>query len=74
MQARKKAELLGLRNTQFEIGDVDDLELPAGGFDAALCSNGMIYFQDIAGALRRISGWLRPGGRLVFNTPVVRTQ
>ena len=73
LQARKKAELLGLRNVRFEVGDVDDLRLPAGGFDAALCSNGMIYFQDTAGALRRISAWLRPGGRLVFNTPMART-
>ena len=72
LQARKKAELLGLRNARFAVGDVDDLELPAGSFDAALCSNGMIYFQDIAGALRRISVWLRAGGRLVFNTPMVR--
>lgn len=34
----------------------------------------MIYFADTAGALRRISGWLRPGGRLVFNTPLVRSH
>ena len=73
LQARRKAEALGLRNTRFEVGDVDDLELPAGGFDASLCSNGMIYFADTAGALRRISAWLRPGGRLVFNTPLVRS-
>ena len=73
LQARRKAELLGSRNVRFEVGDVDDLRLPAGSFDAALCSNGMIYFADTAGALRRISGWLRPGGRLVFNTPIVRT-
>ncbi|KAK9828128.1 hypothetical protein WJX81_008199 [Elliptochloris bilobata] len=68
--ARKKAEQQGLRNVRFEVGDVDALALPPGGFDAALCSNGMLYFQDIAGALCQVVRWLRRGGRLVFNTPV----
>ena len=30
----------------------------------------MIYCQDVGGALRCISRCLRPGGRLVFNTPM----
>jgi len=71
-QARQKARAQGLTNVTFEAGDADTLPLPPGGFDAALCSNGMLYFADVGAALRRIAGWLRPGGRLAFNTPVVR--
>jgi SAM-dependent methyltransferase len=73
-QARQKARAQGLANVTFEAGDADTLPLPAGGFDVALCSSGMLYFADVGAALRRIAGWLRPGGRLAFNTPVVRAS
>ena len=70
LQAQEKAAQQQLPNVRFETGDMDALALPAGAFDAALCSNGMIYCQDVGGALRCISRCLRPGGRLVFNTPM----
>ena len=71
LQAQEKAAQQQLPNVRFETGDMDALELPAGAFDAALCSNGIIFCQDVGGVLHRISWCLRAGGRLVFNTPMV---
>lgn len=70
LEAQEKAAQQQLSNVCFETGDMDVLELPAGAFDAALCSNGMVYCQSVGGALCCISRCLRPGGRLVFNTPM----
>ena len=60
----------GLHNYVLPLGDAD---LPATltGFDAVF-SMGVLYHQrDSAAHLRRLAGWLRPGGQLVLETLVL---
>ena len=71
-QARRKAAGRSLTNISFHHGDAEKVELEAGSFDVITCSSAMIYLEDVPRALKRLCTWLRPGGRLVFNTPQVR--
>ena len=41
--ARAKAAAAGLRNTQFRVGDILDLQLPESQFDAAVCVFGIFF-------------------------------
>jgi SAM-dependent methyltransferase len=63
-RARVKASIRRLRNAEFRVGDLERLDLPAASFDAVLCVFGIFFLDDMAGALRRMWGWVRPGGRL----------
>lgn len=72
LQAREKAKSLQLSNCNFQLVDAEAADFQAESFDAVLCSSGMLYMQDIASAIRRFQAWLRPGGRLCFNTPQAR--
>lgn len=47
--------------------DAEALELPDGGFDAALCALGLMYMPDPAQALREMRRVLRPGGRVALS-------
>jgi ubiquinone/menaquinone biosynthesis C-methylase UbiE len=60
-----------LTNVEFQEADAEKATLPAACFDFVLCSNGMGYLQDIPAALKRFHGWLKPGGKVVFNNPQV---
>ena len=42
-----------------------------GPFDVITCSSALLYLPDVPAALRLFRSWLRPGGRLIFNTPKV---
>jgi ubiquinone/menaquinone biosynthesis C-methylase UbiE len=64
-EAGKRAESRGLHNVRFERADAEEMDFPAGAFDAALCSLGLMYVPDPVAALRRMRGFLRPGGRAV---------
>jgi len=44
--ARRKAEDLGLRNTQFEVALVDRLPFPADTFDAVVSRFGVMFFPS----------------------------
>ena len=61
--ARRAADL-GLANVEVRRGDAEDLG-PAGGFDVALCSLGLMYVPAPAAALAEMARVLRPGGRAV---------
>jgi SAM-dependent methyltransferase len=45
--------------------DAEDLQLESRGFDAALCTLGLMYVPDPAKAFREMFRVLRPGGRAV---------
>ena len=45
-------------------GDVLDVDLPAGGYDAVVSSSAL-HHLPLPSALPRLAGWLRPGGVLV---------
>jgi ubiquinone/menaquinone biosynthesis C-methylase UbiE len=64
-QARGAAEAAGLGNVTFRRLDAEALDLPDGGFDAALCALGLMYVPDPAAGVREMGRVLRPGGRAV---------
>ena len=66
--ARGKAELRGLRNIEFRVGDMLDLGLPAATFDAAICVFGIFFVPDMAAAIRELWRVVRPGGQLAITT------
>jgi ubiquinone/menaquinone biosynthesis C-methylase UbiE len=47
----------------------EDVPVPDGSFDLALCSMGLQFFSDRAAALREMRRALAPGGRTVWCTP-----
>jgi SAM-dependent methyltransferase len=48
---------------------IDDADVPAGSLDAATLWHVLEHLDDPGPALRRIAGWLRPGGLLVVGVP-----
>ena len=74
--AKAKARAMGLQECcAFLAADIESLHTsfaaPATR-DAILCSNALPFLRDIPAALTTWRSWLRPGGRVVFNTPMVR--
>jgi ubiquinone/menaquinone biosynthesis C-methylase UbiE len=67
-RARVKATIRRLDNTEFRVGDFERFNLASGMFDAVVCVFGLVFVPDMAGALRRMWGWVRPGGRLAVTT------
>jgi SAM-dependent methyltransferase len=61
---RDRAATAGLGNVEFVEGDAGELDLAAESFDAVLSRSGLMFLPDVAGALRRLHSFLRPGGRL----------
>ncbi len=66
--ARRKARLRGLSNVEFRGGDMLDLGLSAGEFDAVVCVFGIFFVPDMAAAVRALWELVRPGGRLAITT------
>lgn len=66
--ARTKAAERGLKNTQFRLGDMLDLRLPAAHFDAVVCVFGIFFVPDMPAAVRALWHVLRPGGKLAVTT------
>jgi len=66
--ARTKAAARGLRNTEFRVGDMLDLHLPASGFDAVVCVFGIFFVSDMSAAIRSLWHVVRPGGKLAITT------
>ncbi|MEE9542186.1 MAG: methyltransferase domain-containing protein [Thermodesulfobacteriota bacterium] len=67
-RAREKAKAAGLDNAEFIWMDMDSLDLPAESFDAASCSFGLFFVEDMVEALKRIAGEVKPGGRIVVSS------
>ena len=66
--ARAKAAAQGLRNIEFRTGDMLDLDLPGGPFDAVVCVFGIFFVPDMAAAVRSLWRNVRPGGKLAVTT------
>ena len=69
--AEEAARDAGLSNIQTLAADASTIELPEGGFDAAICRFGLMFLPDVQAALVRVHRALKPGGRfaaLVWST------
>ncbi len=66
--ARERAATLGLP-LEFRTGDMNDLDLPDGWFDAVRVERSMQYSRDPAAAVVELVRVLAPGGRLVAAEP-----
>jgi SAM-dependent methyltransferase len=58
------AAAAGLAQVRAAVMDGEQLDVPAGHFDAVICRLGLIYFPDRGRALAGMRTALRPGGRL----------
>ena len=70
--ARRRAEKEGLSQVTFEEMDGEQLDLPEGSFDAAVCRWGLMFMPHINETLKRIHRALRHGARFataVWDTP-----
>lgn len=55
------------------VGDIEGLELDyVGYFDYVICGDILEHLQDPYKVVRRIWGWLKPGGSLLVSVPNVR--
>ena len=70
LQATDEAGSAGV-SMEYLIQDVEIASFPDDAFDRILCSNGMAYLQQPQAMLQRFRSWLSPGGKLVFNSPLV---
>lgn len=61
---RSKAKMQGLEWLSFQQGDLTNLDLPLGSFDAVVCVFGIFFVPDMAGALAGLWRLVKPGGRL----------
>ena len=61
-QAQRRAGNLGLKNVQFQQGDVGKLPFADGSFDLVLSLNGFHAFPDKEAAYRETFRVLKPGG------------
>jgi 2-polyprenyl-3-methyl-5-hydroxy-6-metoxy-1,4-benzoquinol methylase len=63
--ARRRASALGVGNVRFEQADLASFATPQR-FDALLGRLVLLYLEDPAETLRRLSRYLRPGGTVAF--------
>ena len=55
-----------LRNTEFSEANADDLPFPEESFDAACCTQVLLYVNDVAQVLSGIRRVLKPAGRIII--------
>lgn len=63
-----KARARGLTNMEFRVGDLLDLGLADGSFDAVVCVFGIFFVPDIPAGVARLWRLVRPGGALAITT------
>jgi ubiquinone/menaquinone biosynthesis C-methylase UbiE len=66
--ARRKAKQRGLKNLDFRVGDILDLELPEASFDAVVCVFGIFFVPDMQAAVSQLWRLVRPSGMLAITT------
>ena len=62
--ANKRCE--SLRNTEFSKANAEDLPFPEKSFDAACCTQVLLYVNDVAQVLLGIRRVLKPAGRIII--------
>lgn len=60
-------EARGVTTVSVQVGDVEDLAVPAGSADAVTASMVLFFLPDLGAGLRSIRQVLRPGGLLAFS-------
>ncbi len=66
-EARRRAEVAGVKNATFEQGDAQVHPSPQTAFDLVLSRFGVMFFDDPLAAFINLAGGLRPAGRLAFS-------
>lgn len=69
-RARRKIEILGIRNARVEHADAAALPFPEESFDLVVSNLGLNNFEDPPAALREVARVLTPGGRVAMTTNV----
>ncbi|WP_152092838.1 class I SAM-dependent methyltransferase [Rhizobium dioscoreae] len=64
--ARQRSAEAGLRNVSFELGDAQNHNFPAAGFDLCISRFGVMFFADPPVAFANIAQAIRPGGRIAW--------
>jgi SAM-dependent methyltransferase len=70
--ARRRAEELGLKDIDFRVLDLREIEDHTdelGVFDQIICLETIEHVLDDEGLVRSLAGMLKPGGRLFLTTP-----
>ena len=64
--ARRAADRLGLKNTQFDVAFADHLPFPADTFDAVISRFGVMFFPSPVDGVREMLRVLKPGRKLAL--------
>ena len=72
--ARRRAEEVGVENTQFRTLDAERMDLESDSVDGVLCRWGYMLMVDPAAAFAETRRVLRPGGRLAFSVWAARER
>ena len=67
-RASAQAVARGVGNIDWRSGDLTDLDLPDGRFDAVVCPFAIFFASDMAVQVRRLWRLVRPGGQLALTT------
>jgi len=62
--ANKRCE--NLRNTEFSEANANELPFPEESFDAACCTQVLLYVKDVAQVISEIKRVLKPAGRIII--------
>jgi len=67
-QAQMKADEEGINNVMFKQMDLDHMDFPQHNFDAATCSFGLFFLEDMQPGLQNIADAVKPGGKIAIST------
>jgi SAM-dependent methyltransferase len=65
-EAAKRAQMLGLENLNFVLGDAAIAKLPLAQADCLVSRFGVMFFSDPHAAFTHLHSFLKPSGRIVF--------